>query len=484
MARAIPAARTLAIIAAAGLTLTACGGGKSNSAQPSSTPSTVTHTGDGTLKLGTLLPETGNLQILGPPQVAGVKLALKDINDNGGVLGKPVELVESDSGDTKTDIASQSVNRLLNENVDAIIGAASSSVTLTVIDKITGSGVLQVSGSNTSTTLSTYPDHGLYWRTAPSDIYQGRVVGETALDDGAQTLGILALQDAYGTSLADQAAKAFTDGGGTVKEKIIYDPTASEFSAEVGRIKAANPDAIALIGFDESAKILDEMIKEGLLPLSSSGKKLYMVDGNMSNTIAVKAGALEGIKGTIPGSKPTTDFQNRLKQFDPNLKDYSYAGEAYDAVTLAALAAEEAKSDNGVDIAKHLQDVSESGTKCTSFKDCDALIKAGTDVDYDGQSGPIEFDANGDPSQASMGIYQFGPDNQYKPLKFVSGPVSGTGSTTSNTGSSGSTSTSSPSPSSSPSASPSATSDSDEYGSDDTGSSTASPSATSTSSSQ
>jgi branched-chain amino acid transport system substrate-binding protein len=453
MARAIPAARTLAIIAAAGLTLTACGSkGDSKNASPTSSPSTVTHTGDGTLKLGTLLPETGNLQILGPPQVAGVKLALKDINDNGGVLGKSVELVESDSGDTKTDIASQSVNRLLNENVDAIIGAASSSVTLTVIDKITGSGVLQVSGSNTSTKLSDYPDHGLFWRTAPSDIYQGRVVGETALDDGAQTLGILALQDAYGTSLADQAEKAFTDGGGTVKEKIIYDPTASEFSAEVGKIKAANPDAIALIGFDESAKILDEMIKEGLLPLKDSGKKLYMVDGNMSNTIAVKAGALEGIKGTIPGSKPTEDFQSRLKQFDPNLKDYSYAGEAYDAVTLVALAAEEAKSDNGVDIAKHMQDVSEGGTKCTSFKDCDALIKSGTDIDYDGQSGPIEFDANGDPTKASMGIYQFGSDNQYKPLKFVSGPVAGGGSTTTSS-STGSSSTSSPSPSAEPSSS-------------------------------
>jgi branched-chain amino acid transport system substrate-binding protein len=471
MARAIPAARTLAIIAAAGLTLTACGSKGDKNASPTSSASPVAqHTGDGTLKLGTLLPETGSLVILGPPQVAGVKLALKDINDNGGVLGKPVDLVESDSGDAKTDIATQSVNRLKNENVDAIICAAASSVTLNVIENITGSGILEMSGSNTSTKLSDYPDHGLYWRTAPSDIYQGRVVGETALDDGAQTLGILALQDAYGTSLADQAEKAFTDGGGKVVKKIIYDPNASEYSAEVGQIKAANPDAIALIGFDESAKILDEMIKEGLLPEKSSGKKLYMVDGNMSNTIAVKAGALEGIKGTIPGSKPTSDFQSRLKQFDPNLKDYSYAGEAYDAVTLIALAAEEAKSDNGVDIAKHLQDVSEGGTKCTSFKDCDALLKSGTDIDYDGQSGPIEFDANGDPTKASMGIYQFGADNQYKPLKFVSGPVSGGGSTTT---SSGSSSTSSPSPSSSPSssASPSSTS---------SPSSSASPSSTST----
>jgi branched-chain amino acid transport system substrate-binding protein len=476
MARAIPAARTLAIIAAAGLTLTACGSkGETKSASPTSSP-VAQHTGDGTLKIGTLLPETGSLVILGPPQTAGVKLALKDINDNGGVLGKPVDLVESDSGDAKTDIATQSVNRLKNENVDAIIGAAASSVTKLVIDNITGSGILQMSGSNTATDLSTYPDHGLYWRTAPSDIYQGRVIGETALDDGAQTLGILALQDAYGTSLADQAEKAFTDAGGKVVKKIIYDPNASEYSAEVGQIKAANPDAIALIGFDETAKILDEMIKEGLLPEKSSGKKIYMVDGNMSNTIAVKAGALEGIKGTIPGSKPTSDFQARLKEFDPNLKDYSYAGEAYDAVTLIALAAEEAKSDNGVDIAKHLQDVSEGGTKCKSFKDCDALIKSGSDIDYDGISGDIEFDANGDPTKASMGVYQFGADNQYKPLKFVTGLVSG-GSSTSTSSSSSSSSTPSPSPSSSPSSSASPSSTPSETS---TPSSSASPSSTST----
>jgi len=445
MARAFPATRTLAVVAAAGLALTACGSKKSAAPAPSSSPSAGVHRGNGILKIGTLLPETGSLVILGPPQIAGAKLAIKDINDAGGVLGHPVEFETSDSGDTSTDIATQSVNRLLNDNVDAILGAASSSVTLTVIDKITGSGVLELSASNTSTKLSTYPSHGLYFRTAPSDIYQGRVVAETALNDGAQSLGILALQDAYGTSLADQADKVFADGGGTVKVHKIYDPKASEFSAEVSQIKNANPDAIVLIGFDETSKILDEMIKQGLLPLSKSHKHVYMVDGNMSNTIPVPKGTLEGIKGTIPGSKPTTDFQARLKQIDPNLKDYSYAGEAYDGVTLMALAADEAKSDGGIDMAAHMQDITAAdGTPCHSFAECDKLLKGGTHIHYEGQSGPVEFDSHGDPTVASMGIYQFGPDNQYKPLKFVSGPVAGGRST--------------PGPSASPSPSPSRTS--------------------------
>jgi branched-chain amino acid transport system substrate-binding protein len=433
MRRAFPATRALAVVAAAGLTLSACNlqlhrgaaSAPKATASATATPAFPVHRANGFLKIGTLLPETGSLVILGPPQLAGAKLALADINNAGGVLGKPVQMESSDSGDSKTDIASQSVNRLLNDNVSVILGAAASSVTLNVIDKITGSGVLEVSASNTSTKLSDYPAHGLFFRTAPSDIYQGRVVGETALNDGAQSLGILALQDAYGTSLADQAAQAFTDGGGTVKVKKIYDPTASEFSAEVAEIKTANPDAIALIGFDESSKILGELVKQGLLPLSKSKKHLYLVDGNMSNTIAVPKGTLEGVKGTIPGSKPSTEFQGRLKTVDPNLKDFSYAGEAYDAVTLVALATEEAKSDAGPDIATHMQNITTSGTECHSFADCDKLIQTGVHIHYMGQSGPIDFDAYGNPTVASMGIYEFGADNTYKPLKFVSGPVAG-----------------------------------------------------------
>ncbi|HUR73165.1 MAG TPA: ABC transporter substrate-binding protein [Sporichthya sp.] len=478
MARAYPAGRALALVAAATLTLTLAACGDDNNdvkATPSASATTTVNTGNGVLKIGTLLPETGNLTVLGPPEVAAVKLAIQDINAAGGVLGKNVETEFADSGDTTTDIASQSVNRLLNAGVDAIIGAASSSVTLTVIDRITGSGVLQISPANTSTTLTDYPDKGLYFRTAPSDVYQGRVVANTALDDGAQTLGILALQDAYGTSLADVAEKTFTDGGGKVVLKKIYDPKASEYSAEVGQLKSADPDAIALIGFAESTKVVEEMVKQGLLPLQKSGKTMYLVDGNMSNSYyaAMPKGQMQGVKGTIPGSKPSDEFVAKLKAFDPSLKDYSYAGEAYDAVTMIALAAEAANSDAGTAISKKLVDVSSGGEKCGTFADCLKLQKEGKDIDYEGQSGPVEFDANGNPTVASMGIYQYGNDNLYKPLKFVRGPVAGGGASTSTTATSAPSSPASPS--ATPSASPRATTSSSPSA---TSSSSASPSAT------
>src|SRR4051795_10267255 len=134
-------------------------------------PATTNATGN-PLIIGTLLPQTGNLAFLGPPEVAGVKLAIQDINAAGGVLGQQVGLVEGDSGDASTDTATQTVDRLRQAGLNAIIGAASSGVTQTVIDRITGAGVLEFSPANTSDIFTTYNDNGLYFRTAPPDLLQ------------------------------------------------------------------------------------------------------------------------------------------------------------------------------------------------------------------------------------------------------------------------------------------------------------------------
>src|SRR5262249_28050934 len=216
-----------------------------------------------------------------------------------GFNGKPVKKLDSDSGDTSTDTASQSVDRLLQSKVDAIVGAASSSVSLSVIDKIVGNGTLQISPANTSDELTNYDDKGLYFRTAPPDVLQGRVLGDQILSDGNSTLGILALQDSYGTGLADNVTKSFEGGGGQVVEKVVYDPKAASFATEVGKIKAADPDAIAVIAFEETKKIIPEMVKQGLLP---NKKKIYFVDGNLADySKDFDKGTLAGVKGTLPG---------------------------------------------------------------------------------------------------------------------------------------------------------------------------------------
>ena len=196
-------------------------------------PVEVERAGDGVLKIGTLLPETGNLAFLGPPEIAGVQMAVAEINEAGGFNGAAVVLVEGDSGDTTTDTAVQTVTRELAENVDAIIGAASSSVSASVIDQITGAGVTQISPANTSKQFSDYPDKGLYFRLGPSDILQGQVLAEVIAEDGNATLVILNFDDDYGNGLAEDLAASFEAGGGEVIDTITYDPQAQTFDAEV-----------------------------------------------------------------------------------------------------------------------------------------------------------------------------------------------------------------------------------------------------------
>ena len=238
--------------------------------------------GDGVLKLGTILPQTGSLAFLGPPEFAAFDLAIADINAAGGVLGKPVVGVKGDSGDATTDTVNQTTDRLLAEKVDAIVGAASSGVSLKVIDKITGAGVVLFSPANTSKRLSTYADKGLYFRTAPSDILQGQVLGELVAGDGHKNVAIINRNDAYGTGLTEDLTKALTAAGAKVVITKTYDEKADTFNAEVNEIKGQSPDAIIIIGFEETSKILSTMVAAGVGP---KHVPVYGCDGNMGNSL-------------------------------------------------------------------------------------------------------------------------------------------------------------------------------------------------------
>ncbi len=402
-----PAASGIACPApsASGGSTTAAGAGGPVPAATTTTPTP--------LKIGSLLPTTGSLAFLGPPEIAGVNLGIKEVNDAGGVLGKPVEVIHRDSGDTKTDIATQSTTALLGSGVSAIVGAASSGVSKTVINQITGAGVIQFSPANTSPDFTTWDDKGLYWRTAPSDVLQGKVLGNYMATCGAQTVGMIVLNDAYGTGLAKNVKAAFEAAGGKVVAEELFNEGDSQFSSQVDKVIAAKPDAIALVTFDQAKSIVPLMTGKGIKPT-----QMFMVDGNTSDySKDFQAGTLKGAQGTIPGTFAKDDFKKKLLAIDPALKDYSYAGESYDAVNLIALATEAAKSTKGTDIAAKLKEVSEGGEKCNDFASCVTLLRNGKDIDYDGQSGPVTFSDAGDPTEAYIGIYEYQNDNTYKPVK-------------------------------------------------------------------
>ncbi len=216
---------------------------------------------------------------------AGFDLAIQEINDAGGVLGHDVVGISGDSGDTTTDQANQTADRMLAQNVDAIIGTASSSVTLTIIDKVVGAGVVLFSPANTSPELTDYPDKGLYFRTAPPDIYQGDVLGQFVVNEGNQTVAILRRNDSYGTGLGAAAAETIANSGGEVVYDTAYETTEKAFDGYADEIVAADPDAIIVIGFDESSLILRSLVEKGIGPRD---KHVYGCDGNIGNALGVE----------------------------------------------------------------------------------------------------------------------------------------------------------------------------------------------------
>jgi len=418
--------RAAAAIAAAALVLAACGSeDKSNDSKGGSSSDTPAAKGDGTLTIGTLLPQTGDLAFLGPPEFAGVQTAVDDINAAGGVLDKDVVQVKADSGDGTPDIAGAQTDKLLDANADVVVGAASSSVSLSVIDKITGAGVVQFSPANTSPALDdakTDPKN-LYFRTAPSDVLQGAVMANTVIGDGKNNVAILARQDSYGELLATQVEKGIKAGGGNVVTKQLYSADATNFTAEVNKVAASKPDAIVLIAFNETTKIIPTLISKGVGP---KDVQTYFVDGNTADYSKDFAkGTLTGVEATLPGAELTSDFRSRLLKTDPKLKDFTYGPEAYDATVLTALAVISAKSDDPKTFAPWIIKDSEGGTACTTFKECADLAKKGEDIDYNGVSGPIEMGKTGSPTKATIGIFKYSADNTYKSFKYTAGVIPG-----------------------------------------------------------
>jgi ABC-type branched-subunit amino acid transport system substrate-binding protein len=367
---------------------------------------------DGTLRLGGLLPETGDLSFMGPPMTAGATLAIDDVNAAGGVNGRPVEFANEDSGDGEPSLAPDAVNRHLDNDVDVILGAAASGISLNVIDAVTGACKIQFSPANTAIDFTTYDDDDLYFRTAPADIMQGQLQAELAIEDGGGDAAILARQDSYGQGLADYIEQFYVDGGGgEVVERRNYDPEASEFSAEVEAVLNADPDVLFMVGFEESYSILQDLFEQNFTP---ENKFIYFVDGNISDTageVITDPGALVGIRGTLPSAELGSDFRDRMHQQVPNLEDEIYGPETYDAVTVIALAAQVAGTDRPDEIARAINGVTRDGTECTSFEECLPLIEDGEDIDYNGVSGPLDFGRPGEPQRGTYAVQQYGEDN-------------------------------------------------------------------------
>jgi branched-chain amino acid transport system substrate-binding protein len=373
---------------------------------------------DLSLKIGTILPQTGTLAVLGPPEFAGVDLAVKEIND--AAKGITVDVEHKDSGDTTTDIATQSATALIADGVSAVIGAASSGVSKTFIDQVTGAGIVQLSPANTSPDFTTYPDDGYYWRTAPSDVLQGRILGNKIAADGKTNVAILYMNDAYGTGLESNLKASLEANSVAISGEQIFEPASTDFTSAIQTLLSGNPDALVVISFDELKTIAEQLAGQGF-----DFANLYGVDGNYGVITEADTNVdIAGAQFTNPGVLAPADFQEKLQSVaSEDLAVFSYGAEAYDGTVLIALAALQGGATDGATIRDNLQSVSEGGTKCTTFAECADLIADGEDIDYDGVSGPITWDKNGDPTEAYVSIFQYQAGNVTEGIDQVYGKL-------------------------------------------------------------
>jgi branched-chain amino acid transport system substrate-binding protein len=350
--------------------------------------------------------------------VKAVQLAVREVN-----LAQ-IQTVQLYPGDSGTDpaVANNTADDLIADEVQGIVGAASSGISLSIIDKIVAAQIPMVSPSNTSPTFTDYDDGGFYFRTAATDALQGLVLGDAVTEQGGIDVAILFRSDDYGQSLANITQTQLESNGASVVASIALDPTGSTFTAQVQEAAASGADSVVLIAFEEGAKVIAQMTEAGIGP---DVVNIFVPDGLASNDLWESVdpsdpSSVEGIRGTRPAPSANAEetFPDRFAEFAPGV-DEVFSSNAYDAAIILVLAALVAGTNDPTIFASQINDVTRGGTKCSSYVDCANLALAGEDIDYDGASGPLDFVDAGEPGTGSYDIFEFGADGSLVEIGFV-----------------------------------------------------------------
>lgn len=363
------------------------------------------------LRVGLILDSTGDGAFLNESQQAAATLAVREINAAGGLKGRQVELLPAKPGE---DTAAQA-HALVESEADVVIGPTDSSHASAAIDVLSRARTPLISPANTAAALSTVNSGGYYFRTAAADVAQGPLLAKLAKDSGAATVSMLYQDGAYGKGVATAAAESARELGLEVLGSTQFTSGAAGPAAQA--IAASAPDTVIIVARDGAQGALADVAKAGV-----QGTHLVLSDGAFARYgTALPAKALAGARALVPGGLPSAGFQARLLSVNAKLKDVSFAAETFDAVTLAALAAAKAGDDAGRSIAANLIAVSggsATGTSapavapCDSFTSCLPAATTGAAMNYDGESGPIDFDGNGDITTAAYTVFTYGDDNE------------------------------------------------------------------------
>lgn len=379
---------------------------------PTPTPSaTARPTGDGVLRIGTLLPMSGDVAFIGPAMVAAVEVAVRDINSAGGVLGQPVEVVYRDSGDTSQDRLESAFAELVERKVDVIIGPATSALAERLLPLAAEADIAVISSAATYPTTGSAALQGVFFRTIPAyDRQAGAIVRELA-DQGAESVALVTTGDALGFSF-ELSVRAALEHEGMRLKSIEQLDGATNVERLAFSVASGEPDAV-ILATGASLAAQNQALIAALIKRGVRAEQLWLTAQNLADYSAtVEAGLLEGAHGVLEGADVDDELVTRLRQSDPALLSFRYAPETYDAVVLAALAAVLANDDSGRSVAAFLQQAAAQGVPCSSFGECLDVLDTEPAVDYQGISGPLTLDEVGDVIDGELGLYQYTAENR------------------------------------------------------------------------
>lgn len=368
-----------------------------------------------TVKIGMLTALTGSLAPYGPPIQHGAELAVAQINEAGGVLGKELVLVVRDSGSANT-VGRDAAAKLVEiDGVPALIGALSSGVTIAISSVTIPGQVVLISPASTSAAITDLEDNDYVFRTVITDAFQGLVQADLAIELGYKTVSVIYVNNAYGKGLALGFKKDFEKEGGNVLAMVPYEEAKPSYRSEVEQVISGKPDAVNVIAYPvDGNKLLVEAIELGY-----EGEFLFC-DGMKGEAVASGPASkyIEGSFGTSAGPAEkaiveqfTADFNER---FEPTTVPYNR--EAYDAVVLIALAIskvgpsffEMSRAEQGQAIRDNLRPVANAPGEKVTYGDLEkafGLLTEGEEINYQGVSAPIEFDENGDTNAGAIEIW-------------------------------------------------------------------------------
>lgn len=379
--------------------------------EPSPTPfRTAAPSGDGAFVVGTLLPTARDLSGVAAAQIAAVEVAVRELNDAGGVLGAPVTVFHRDSGTEPGEQLEAALADLIDRGADVVIGPFTGELVAQAIPLAAEAGVALISTGAVGEAERELDTAGVFARVVPTDRLQGDVLATAALADGAEALAVVASDDATGTEIAagvaDAAERAGVDAPQVVTVTASTAVSAAAEAAEADAVIVAVSAALA----DTTGGMLEALLDAGVAPAS-----LWLASDAAANySDELGPGALEGARAALRGAVPDEAFVDRLVQADPALTRFRGAPEAYDAVLLAALAATVLEDDGGATIMAGLPQVARDGAPCTSYGECLQFLIDEPDagLNYEGRSGSLGMTVAGDIDEPVFGLGVYTDENR------------------------------------------------------------------------